>query len=249
MLEMPLPSWADGELVGFDLETTGTDPEEALPVSFSFVRFLGREPVRVTTSLVDPGCEIPLGAQAVHHITTERAQSEGMPLAEAATAIVGALLDASARSVPVVGMNVAYDLTIADRLSRTYNGAGLYAAGFSAPVLDALVLDRHLDPFRKGRRRLSDLCALYGVVEGDLHDACADAAMSVRVVLAIADRSPEIRLAPPGLLTSSQSDWHASWAKSFSAWRVRQGQAPLALEEITWPVRTYTCPPAEAIET
>jgi len=248
MFEKPFSSWTDGELVGFDLETTGTDPEQALPVSFSFVRFSGREPGEVTTSLVDPGCEIPLGAQAVHHISTERARSEGLPLVDALDAILGALLDASTRLVPVVGMNLAYDLTIVDRLSRTYVGPGLYDDGFSAPVLDALVLDRHVDPFRKGSRRLSDLCAHYGVQEGDLHDACADAAMSVRVVLAIADRHAEVGLVPPDLLTSGQTDWHASWAKSFSAWRVRRGQEPLAPEEMVWPVRAYTSPPAGAQE-
>ena len=244
MSEVPPLCWADGEIVGFDLETTGVDPYTALPVSFSFVTFLDHKQVQVETSLVDPGCEIPAGAQAVHHISTERARSEGVPLEDAVRTVIDALLDASARSVPVAGMNLGYDLTIVDRLSRAYDGTGLFDAGFSAPVLDALVIDRHLQPYRRGSRRLADLCRVYGVEQGDLHEACADAAMAVKVVLAIADRSSEVALAAPGALTAAQKGWHAAWAENYSAWRVRNGQAPLAPEEHTWPVRPCAARPA-----
>ncbi len=244
MSEVRTSSWADGEIVGFDLETTGTDPNTALPVSFSFVTFLDHKQVQVETSPVDPGCEIPAGAQTVHHISTERARSEGVSLENAARIVIDALLDASTRSVPVAGMNLGYDLTIIDRLSRAYDGSGLFDAGFSSPVLDALVIDRHLDPYRRDSRRLADLCRVYGVEQGDLHDACADAAMAVKVVLAIADHSPGLALAAPGALTAEQEGWHAAWAESYSTWRVRNGQGPLAPEGHTWPVRACEVPPS-----
>ena len=63
-------------------------------------------------------------------------------------------MSASARGVPVVGMKLDYDLTILDTQLRRFGGVGLMERGWSGPVLDAVVLDRHFDRFRKGSRTL-----------------------------------------------------------------------------------------------
>ena len=52
-------------------------------------------------------------------------------------------------------------------------------------MLDAVVLDRHVDRYRKGSRTLAALCAQYGVTIENAHDASADAMASVGVLLAL----------------------------------------------------------------
>lgn len=233
-------SWLDGELLGFDLETTGVDVFSDVPVSFAIASHKAGERVSVLTSLVDPGREILPGATAIHGITTERAHDEGIEIAFAIEVITAQLLDASLRGIPVVGMNVAFDLSMLDACSRRYHGAGLYELGWNGPVLDPLVLDRRLDKYRKGRRRLPDLCEHYGVRHEVLHDAVADVGATLDVLLAICDKYPWLGHADLGKLHDAQARWRRSWATSYSGWRETQGLDPLHESEYAWPIRSAT---------
>src|SRR5580700_10696910 len=63
-----MTGWTRGELLGFDLETTGIDRFSDVPVSYALVRVEGAQVVQRDTWLVDPGREIPDGATAIHGI-------------------------------------------------------------------------------------------------------------------------------------------------------------------------------------
>jgi len=230
--------WQAGELIGFDLETTGVDRFSDVPVSFALVTFEGDVAVRRDAGLVDPGRAIPEGATAVHGITTERARAEGRPLREAVEKVAEALVIAGGRGVPIVGMKLDYDLTILDVQCRRIDGRGLAERGFAAPVLDALVLDRHFDRFRKGRRTLGDLCAYYGVSIDNAHDAVSDAEATVGVLSAMCRRYPELAAQSPGELHRLQVEWHREWASSYDEWRQAKGMAPLDRRDFVWPVAT-----------
>lgn len=232
--------WLDGELLGFDLETTGVDRFADVPVSFALVTMAGGRVCGRQASLVDPGRDIPAEATEVHGITTARARSEGVPLAEAVTLLTAALVDASSRGVPVVGMNLHFDLTILDVHSRRVHGEGLRGLGFDGPVLDALVLDRHFDRFRKGRRRLGDLCEEYRVVIERAHDAGADAEATLGVLAAMCRRFPALSATTPIDLHRGQVYWHRQWAASYSQWRTRQGLDPLDPTDAEWPLAGWT---------
>ncbi len=228
--------WLDEKLLGFDLETTGVDPFSDVPVSFALVRFRDRAPVETIASLVDPGQPISPDAVAVHGITEECARAEGTPLPHAVETICDALIDASQRSVPVVGMNVSFDLTMIDATARRSSGRGLIERGFAAPVVDVLVLDRHFNKYRKGKRRLSDLCEHYGVTQENAHDAVGDVVTCLRVLLAMGVTYPEIGTTHPEILHRRQIGWHADWACGYSVWRAEQGQALLPLSAHYWPL-------------
>lgn len=88
-------SWHREALVGFDLETTGTEPLEARIVTAAVVGVDGRdeEPVRQRTWLADPGIRIPAQASAIHGISSERAAAEGRPAREVADEIAETLAD------------------------------------------------------------------------------------------------------------------------------------------------------------
>lgn len=229
-------SWPDGELLAFDLESTGVDRLVDVPVSFALVTMAGGEVHDRQASLVDPEREIPPEATEVHGITSARARTEGVPLADAVTLLADMLVGASRRGVPVVGMNLHFDLTILDVQCRRVRGASLRALGFEGPVLDALVLDRHFDRFRKGRRRLSDLCDEYRVVIERAHDAGADAEATLGVVAAMCRRYPALSAASLADLHRRQVLWHRQWATSYGEWRCRQGLPPLDPADAEWPL-------------
>ena len=88
--------WPTGEVLGLDFETTGIDRFNDVPVSYALVSVVEGIVVRSWSGLIDPGREIPPEATAVHGISTERARTEGMPLAAAISLVSDAVVAASA---------------------------------------------------------------------------------------------------------------------------------------------------------
>ena len=230
-------SWTSDKLLGFDLESTSPLPSEARPVSFALIHFDFGTVAKARTGLINPGVPIPEDTTAIHGISDEMVQERGGDLQRSVEGIVGALVEADVAGIPVVGMNLRYDLTVIDRLFREFNGGeGLYDIGWEGNVIDALVLDRAMDKYRKGKRNLTALCAHYGVTLTDAHSAAADTIASVEVVLAIASKYPEIAEAHPTELHISQVAWHRDWAEHFSEYRVGKGDSPLSPDEMEWPL-------------
>lgn len=242
----PQPPWVEGELLAFDLETTGVDRFSDVPVAFALVTVVAGVVTSRRTGLVDPGRAIPTAATAVHGITTERARAEGVPLVAAVTLLADTLVEASRRGVPLVGMKLDYDLTILDVQCRRVANRGLVEQGFEGPVIDTLVLDRHFDRYRKGRRTLADLCAHYEVVLGQAHDAAADAEAAVGVLLAMSRRFPEMYEARIDELHRSQAEWHRQWVDSLSEWRRSKGLTPLDQCDGDWPIAVVGAAAPEA---
>jgi DNA polymerase III subunit epsilon len=163
----------------FDTEATGVNPETDRIVAATTIYIDPGLPPAVLSRLIDPGVPIPSEATQVHGITTEHAQAYGEK-PELALRDVACELDmAISMSIPIVACNAAYDLTILDRELRRH---GLPVLDFtSACVVDVYVLDQHLDPYRKGSRRLTDLCETYGVRIDGAHNATFDAVAAGRV--------------------------------------------------------------------
>ena len=65
--------------------------------------------------------------------------------------------------------------------------------GDLGPVVDPLVLDRGVDRYRRGKRRLGDLCEVYGVsVDESLHTAEVDVIATLDVLEALVHAYPEL---------------------------------------------------------
>jgi DNA polymerase-3 subunit epsilon len=233
-------TWDEGPLLGFDLETTGVNPCSDLPVQVALIRW---EPYRRghrNVFIVDPGREIPANAEAIHGISTQKARREGCPLGEATATVHAALAKAQANQIPVVVMNASFDITIAAMLFRRF---GLKPITWEA-LVDPLVIDRQVDRYRCGKRRLDALCQTYDVVLGSPHDAGNDADATVTLARTIAKRYPEIAACEITELTRLQVDWHRAWALEYDSWCRDNGRPGLPPEEFRWPLREVVDPQA-----
>jgi DNA polymerase III subunit epsilon len=225
-------SWADGPLCGFDLETTGTDPETARIVSACVALDRAAAGDDVKTWLSDVGgAEIPAEAAAVHGITTERARAEGMPAARV-VAEINLDLFAFGQYMPVVIYNAPFDLTVLDREIRRQH---LHVRPPDrVAVIDPLVLDKHLDRYRRGSRKLADTCAHYGVRLDDAHDAAADTVAAVALARQLACRYPELAVMTAPELHELQVKAKADQAASFQDYLKRKGSTEII--DPSWPV-------------
>ena len=173
--------WHNGRLLGFDLETTGVDLGDARIVTASVVLVGGGEKTDGMSLLANPGVEIPAGAMAVHGVTNEKAQKMGLHPRAVTEALVQVLESYCVESgYPLVAFNARFDLTILDREARRHGVRPLADRG-TVHVVDPLVIDKHLDPYRKGRRNLGAACAHHGAEPGEAHDSTHDATAACRL--------------------------------------------------------------------
>jgi DNA polymerase III subunit epsilon len=222
-------TWWQGRLCALDCETTGINLEESRIVTVTVAMVGAGLPAEIVTLMADPGVTIPEAASNVHGITTERAQAEGRPAAEVVAAALK-LLRAVPESVPVVGFNLRFDLTILDREARRH---GLEP--FVPPVvIDGLVCDKHLDPYRKGSRRLDAVCKHYNARIDGAHDSAHDALAAARVAYRIGQTTELGHMTAEGL-HDAQIGWAASQAGSLRDYFERQGKDVSDVRE-EWPV-------------
>ncbi len=224
--------------VGFDLETTGVSSFRDAPVSFGFVEHVdsggSRESV-IVEGYINPGIPIPAGATGVHHITDEMV-ADAAPLGTAVDDIAQRLSDVWTEGGAIVGMNVGYDLTMIESLCRRLELRTLSERGGPGAVLDILVIDRHFDKWRKGKRTLIDLCRHYDVPLGDAHSASADAEASLSVFERQREQFPELGTLALGDVNATLRAWYQEWLTSFSSYLEKRGEAPVSLGRYEWPI-------------
>ena len=197
MLNVPVKSAMPPRLAVFDTETSGIDTETERIVT-AFIGVLDTATgvfVEKHSWLLNPGIPIPEAASAVHGITTERAEREGTDPKMGVFEIAQRLDILDRQGLPVVIYNAPYDLTILDReMQRYYPGT---RPTVPRVVFDPLVLDKGLDKYRKGSRKLVDVAAHYGVpVEANAHDAEADCLMAGRLMVKLLGHSRIAELSP-----------------------------------------------------
>jgi DNA polymerase-3 subunit epsilon len=230
--------WHRQLLIGFDLETTGTDPREARIVTGAVIEVRDGDRIGHREWLADPGVEIPEEAVAVHGITNARAVAEGRPADRVADAIADVLVSYWRTGVPVVAYNAAFDLSLLSAELRRHALPSLRdRLGIDpAPVIDPYTIDRSVDRYRRGKRNLEAVCGEYGVTLDSAHDASADALAAARLARAIAERHPKVAALGPAELHRRQIEWYAEWAADFQDFLRRKGDAT-AVVDGTWPLR------------
>jgi DNA polymerase III subunit epsilon len=240
-------AWHRNYLVCFDLETTGPDPTTARIVTADIVWLNPVDGVIAAhrSYLADPGVEIPAEATEVHGITTEYARAHGQPAAEVALLVLDDLETAWSKGLPVVAFNACYDLTVEDRELRRHHGRELKVSG---PVLDPLVIDRGVDRYRKGSRKLADMCQFYGVSLVNAHNSAADAEAAGRLLVAqVARHRAKLGRRDLGDLWRTQRAWHRAWAENFEGYlrrtKTEAGESQADIDAVhvnpEWPLQPY----------
>lgn len=209
------PAWWDGPLVGFDLESTGVnlDTDRIVTANITFHSLV--HGTRVRDFLLNPGIEIPAEASAVHGISTEHAVEHGVDARDG----IGQILEAlqTCAHLPFVAFNGVYDFSLLDREARRHG----YEPFVPTYVVDPFVMDKHVDQYRRGSRKLIDVSAHYGVVLDNAHSADADALAAVLLAR---------QLGRLGRFTTNLAELHAqqtSWKtdqdRSFREYRASKG--------------------------
>lgn len=227
---MTSAAWWPGNALGFDTETTGPEPTTARIVSATCVEVGASGVVKRESWLVNPGIPIPPEATAIHKIT-DLIAAAGFPTAEAAPAIAASLRSAWARGLPVIAMNASYDLTL---LEHELARLGLQL-GELGPVLDPLVIDRGVDKFRKGKRKLEDLAKHYQVKIDGAHSSDGDALTAARVVWRQARTITRLQSYTLEKMQKWQREAHEAWAHGYEQ-HLRKTN-PAAIIDRSWPIR------------
>ena len=199
-------------MIGLDYETTDVDTEAARIVTGTlYVIEPGVEPVKHSW-LVDPGVEIPEATTAIHGISTEKARAEGMPPVEALEQMTRLLFEHWTPDVPLVAYNASYDLSLYRAECARHGVVAVDLDG--RHVVDPLVIDREVDRYRKGGRKLGDVCKHYRVELVDAHTSDADTLATLRLAYMIARRFPrQVGMVDLSALHASQRVWHRTWAQ------------------------------------
>jgi len=213
--------YLDSRRAGWDTETTSTDPTEARIVTAAIVGRGGGNPDRVQTWLINPGVPIPPETTAIHGIDDAKAQAEGEDPATGLDVIASTLATCLAHGMPLVAFNTSYDWsvlhyellrhglpTMADRLG----GKPPYS------LLDALVLDKQADRYRKGSRKLKAVAAHYGVHLENWHNAEADALAALGITDALYERYPRLDGYDPQRLFLAQQAWREEQQRGLQAY-------------------------------
>jgi len=226
--------WVDGPYASLDFETTGPDPFTARVVTATLVEVGGGGVLAERHWIVNPGIEIPAEASAIHGVTTERAVAEGQDPGDAAYQIEDAVRACWGRGLVLVVFNAAYDLTVLScEIARWHGDEYVRAPGY---VLDPLVIDRALDRWRSGKRRLADVCAAYGVRQEDAHSSGGDALAAARLAWRMAHDYSAVGHRTLAELQAWQAASHIEWAEDFQRFLRSKGRADVIERE--WPVRT-----------
>jgi DNA polymerase-3 subunit epsilon len=217
--------WADGPMVGFDVETTGVDPQECRMVSAAVALVEpGRDTV-CTEWLIDPGVPIPAEASAIHGVTDDFAGA--VPAGQAVCEVIDVLAEEADRDAPLVVFNARFDLTVLDREARRYGVTPLQDRCV-VNVIDPLVIDKWLHRYRKGSRKLDAICAYLGARLDRAHAAESDALAACRAAWVLGKRGKVIRRVRDDReraeLRSLQDEWE----------RVRSDPASLHEAQVRW---------------
>lgn len=231
--------WTEERIGGVDFETTGVRYAIDRVIQYCVADTDPRHDPMIVQGLINPGVPIPKEASDIHGITDRDVEQYGED-PRAALEGVRDLLSAFVMSqVPIGGMNLAFDLSMLRWECRRWDLKWIEVDARMplAPVLDAFVLDKYVDPWRKGKRKLTDLARHYGVPldESAAHDATVDTLASVEVLRAIGRRYPEVGEMSAYRLTALQVEWRAEQQVSLQKHFRQKGQVD-AVVDPCWPL-------------
>lgn len=228
-------SWHDGPFLCVDTETTGVDitTDRIVEIAAVIVDGVGDVTVELST-LLKVDIDIPPAATAVHGITTSRCDTEGSEPSEAISYLTARIVELG---LPVVMFNARFDLPLIMRECVRHN-VDVHAVPL---VLDPFVLDKALDRYRKGSRKLVDVAAHYCVPfdPDSAHGAQADATAAGQIMFELVRRYPQLELHTLTSMFVRQSEFAERQRVSFVDY-MRTQRDPQFDDPAGWPLPAIT---------
>lgn len=221
------------KFVIFDVESSGTDVFNDRIVQLFVATADGNGNLIDTWEwVIDPGVEVPDGAAEVHGFTTEYLQEHGRDAKKALWEAWNVFNELRGKGLTWVAYNANFDLSILNAEFTRYGLDNGWAQGIEREeqIIDAIVIDRTKDKYRKGKRTLEAVARHYGVpFDADkAHDARYDCEVTAKVTVAV--------LKKYGYATNEeQKKWYRSWAEGLEKYFQRTD--PEAKVNKDWPVR------------
>jgi DNA polymerase-3 subunit epsilon len=236
--------WWEGPLGAFDLETTGTDTRTDRIMQYCVALGAPGYAPQVMSGYVSPGIPAHPKAIEAHGITDEFAERYGAPPRLAVEICVSELANLVKAKIPITGHNLAYDFALLHWECVRYGLPTLLerTGGLIMPVVDLYVLDKYVEPFRRGKgmRKLGAVVGVYGVRLEGAHDAIADCLAATECVRVIAKRYREIGNMGPMQLHTCQVEWRAEQCAGLQDYfRYRRKDPPpdpKAYVDPCWPI-------------
>lgn len=223
-----------------DTETSGVDTDNDRIISFFMRAKDGDETLFEQEWIIDPGIEIPEGASEVHGMTTEWVRENGRKdVAKAIEEIVHELSEYGHQGFLICGYNSSFDLAILEAEAKRHNkGVQALRVKDGMPkyrFLDPLIIDRHIDKYRKGGRKLMDVARNYGIVieEDKLHNASYDVEVTEKLIPLVLNRAWQVLkhdrhgLTPDQFIDKLQvwqKKWKADWATHLTEYFAKTGK-------------------------
>lgn len=234
----PVYSWP---MLALDTETTGVDSFNDRIVTCSMIYDDGQGNQVERDWLINPGIEIPTGASDVHGITTEKARAEGVSPQQALLEMANSLIPMIDAGVPLCVYNAPFDLTL---LHAEFDRFSIPFGREFNRVIDPFVIDKALDPYRRGKRILMKTAEHYGytLTAEAAHAADEDNKASIHIArstikLAFTDDTSieEIH--------QTQIGWKADQSASLQDY-FRRTKDPHTVIDGGWPLRSRQEEPA-----
>lgn len=222
---------SEAKYLVFDAETTGIEVHEDRIVQwFMATADADGNLIDEREWLINPGVSVPEEAAEVHGFTTRYLERLGRDPHEALTEIAQTFRDNL--DLIHVAFNLAFDLSILDaefKRHRVSENFGAYMRD-EARLVDAIVIDRYHDKYRKGKRTLEAQAKHYGVpFDPDAaHDARYDVEATAKVTVKVLEK-----FGTP--TTAEQKAWYADWAQGLEDYLRRSD--PDARVDPNWPLK------------
>lgn len=226
-----MSNWPKRVLIA-DTETSGVDVfEDRVVQVFIGIADENGELVDKYEWLIDPGIEVPEEAAAVHGFTTEYLQEYGELPEEALREIIRVFR--KSWDIPWSCFNMNFDLSILDAEFKRHGISDTFGSAVSTQkpdLWDGLVIDRAQDKYRKGKRKLENMAATYGIPFDPeaAHKADYDVEVTAKVTRAIIEK-----YGVP--TTAQQTAWYEEWRSHLEEYFRKTD--PDAVVERGWPLR------------
>lgn len=215
------------KIVFFDTETSGLKFEEGARIlSCSAYTYPVKDESRLVkhTWTLNWGIDIPEEASKVNGLTREYLEKHGRT---DTTQALREMYDVIFGAYTIVAYNLPFDMSMLHSHWKEYSKfyREYVEKSRRKQFVDPLVIDKALDPFRKGKRTLMATAKHYGVKvdEDKLHDASYDVEVLMDVYKAVVNRYVAMGH-DMSVIKSFQTTHKASQARGLQSYFRRQGR-------------------------